>query len=228
MNQDVFGEVLAAMSVARGQGKFANYSGLPSPLLQVGKLKFPQHLSLAGGSITTTPSRYYDIPIFIDRIESFSGVKFHNSGTGNSGHKVKVAIYDESDIGGAGALAKDFGEVTLDGAATLRTLSSSWTPTKVGWYYLRLATDSAVGLWGMAGMYRTSDAGFQVRNDISGLFSVFASTFSANFTTGQYGCDYAAGSYSGFPEATAVASTVTVDGATYSGNVSVPAVALYK
>jgi hypothetical protein len=55
-----------------------------------------------------------------------------------------------------------------------------------------------------------------------------------DIATARYGArqqsqgDYAAGSCSSFPEATAIASTVTVDGATCSGNVSVPAVALYK
>lgn len=216
--------ILPAAVISNASGFTGAYLGLTSPFLDSGKLKFPQHLSNSTGSMTSTGARYYTIPFYIDKIETFSGVKFNNSGAGDSGDKVKVAIYPASSSGGLGTLEKNFGEVTLTAAAAMRTLASSWTPSQTGWFWFRMTSDNPVAFYAMDASYSISNAGIVPRDTPNGLFGIFSSDLSAgNYAALGYGCDYVDGTYANFPESTPLASTASL-----VGGQAIPSLALYK
>jgi len=204
MNQDVFGEVLAALSVAQERGKLSGVYGVPPVKFRSGDLIVPQHLMLSFYPYTYTASLYVEVPIYIERVETFSGVKFHNSTTSNRGAKVKAAIYGETDAGGR-SLAKNFGEVTLDATAALRTLASPWTPDKPGWYFLRSVADGAVNVYGMAASSRIANS----PENWVGAFPPISFKFPRRETSlvgAPYNtfCGYScAGAYGDFPEVVA-------------------------
>ncbi len=193
--------------------------GVPSAPLISGKNLFPPHLSLNGGTFAVTADTYYCYPIYIDKIQSFSGTRCTNSGTGDSGKKIKIALYNDD-----GTLAKNFGEATLTGSSAVLSFASSWTPTRVGWYELRIVSDSAPTLYTMGNVTQVSSAGYFGLPVMNSLFGLIASSWNANYNQYGYAGDSVAGTYANFPESTALTATASFDG---RGN-ACPAVCLYK
>jgi len=96
----------------------------------------PIGYGVMGGATGTnmTATRVYYFPLAIWENHTFSGASVYNSGTSDNGKKYRLMVFNEASGGGPGTLAKDFGEITLTGAAALRTLSSSWAAT-AGMYW---------------------------------------------------------------------------------------------
>ncbi len=70
-----------------------------------------------------------------------------------------MVFNDDLATGGPGTLAKDFGEITLTGAAALRTLTSSWTAAAGAyWAAVWMQLDSAMN--GITPFNFQSAAGF--------------------------------------------------------------------
>jgi len=104
------------------------YGHLGWPKYMAGGWYRPQGYFSNGGSVTTTTNRCYYVLLGVNRVYTFAGASTHNSGTGDNGEKIRLMVFNDDAVnGGPGTLAKDFGEITLTGAAAVRTLSSSWS-----------------------------------------------------------------------------------------------------
>ena len=131
-------------------GRGGSINGLKPPPLLSGTMILPDGFRPDGSWATLTASKYYYAPIYIENLETFSGVKLRDKGTANNGMKIKVAIFSMSDTTGAlTGVAHDFGEVTLDAVEGIETLASAWTPPTVGWYMLAITSDSAADIYSM-------------------------------------------------------------------------------
>jgi hypothetical protein len=189
--------------------------GVTPPPIMSGKFVLPDgYFRGENNTVTLTAARYYYALKYISRIETFSGVKFHDSGTGNNGKKVKIAAFSISSLTGAlSAVAKNFGEVTLDATAGIETLASSWTPTYIGWHVLALTSNSNPVIYSMARGARNSEVGQQPVDVYDSRLGTFATDFFSAITSVNrlynHG-DYAAGTYPNFPEATPLAPTASI------------------
>jgi len=228
MRQDIVGDSLTALTIARNQGKIDG----PPPIKYISDdIIFPQFLIVAG-TFTVTANVYYEIPIYIARVEAFAGVKFRNSGTGNNGDKVKVAMYQEN-ADGTRTRVKDFGEATLDGSAAIRTLASSWTPSSIGWYFIRIVADDAVAFTGACSTARLStgpDIFVTYETDSITNFPRRGTGFwsTGESDRGRPGFYTYTGTYASFPESTGPNATASGSAGLFSGAASIPAVGLYK
>lgn len=203
-----------ASEVFRGGG--GQFYGAAAPRKGAGKLFWPPHMypELSGGGNAKTAGRYYIAPFIVEKVTVFAGAWTYNKGTGSNGYKIKIAAYAEDVDGGAGALAKDFGEVTLTGAEALRQFASSWTATP-GVYYLYLVSDSAPSMFNMNAVKQASAAGMILPNVAANTLGVFVGNFAPSSTNGEptpQG-DYVDGTYANFPEAIALAPTNTITSA---------------
>lgn len=166
-----------------------------------------------GTTVTTTATRRYRVPFVVEHNTTFAGAFCKNSGVGDNGDKVKIAVYSEATSGGAGSLAKNFGEVTLTAAAADRLFASSWSASP-GRYFIDLVTDNAVALYAMTVTVQVSNVGY-LKHDpsIQSMGTVGMPTLSATYATGFPICDYSDTTYANFPESTAIAATTTLYGA---------------
>lgn len=201
----------ASALFAGGGGLF----GVRPPAIIAGKFSLPDgYIRANSNTVTLTASRYYYAYKYVDRIETFSGVKFHDSGAGNNGKKVKVAAFTlDQETGAPNAVAKSFGEVTLDGTAGIETMASSWTPSEIGWHLIALTSDSDPVLYSMARGRHSSAVG-QISADVFDIkLPPFATAFFAEVAnterTYNHG-EYVDGTYTNFPEATPVAPTTSL------------------
>lgn len=218
MNQDIVGAIGVGLRVGRNQGLLGGFvGGVPAPIRMTGTMITP-HWSVNYGTGTTTAGRLYYYPIYIDRIETWLGVKSYNGGTGDSGEVYRVGIYTESSSGGPGSLGKDFGEVTLSGASALRTLTSSWTPTYIGWHYIAIHHNTAASMYYLCGSYPASAAGYEIPGAAFAL-GTLETTGAIVSDVVPYICMYVDTTY-GALASTAVAPT--------NGTKFATAVALYK
>lgn len=125
------------------------FGGLP-PKPITGALYTPPGYTKAGTGVTTTINRCYYIPWVIVRAITFAAAVTENTGTGDNGETYRVMFFnDDAAAGGPGSLAKDFGEVTLTGAAAVRTLASSWAATP-GMYWGAVWHSSSAAMVAMA------------------------------------------------------------------------------
>lgn len=134
-------------------------NGVAPPKYRTGEFIFPHYAQSSATGVTTTATRKYQTKIWLPGNQSFSGIRFNNTGAGDNGEKFTAALYNESASGGAGTLVVNFGEVTLTAAAAVRTLSSSFTTAYSGWYYLHNQYDSASAMSGMESATTYSSAG---------------------------------------------------------------------
>ncbi len=205
----------ASAAYGRGGGIVG---GVPSPIRMAGTSLGP-HWTVDGDALTTTATRLYYYPIWIDRIETWLGVKTSNTGAGDNTKTYRVGIYKEAATGGPGALGKDFGEVTLTGAAALRTLTSSWTPDYIGWHYLCTHQSAVVtGMDAFNGLYLVTSAGW-VNPPLCQAFGTLETAGGVFSGPSVYPFMYVDTAY-GALASTAVAPTNAVT--------SAPAIRLYK
>lgn len=211
------------MSLFGGVGTFL---GRSPPVLMTGKVVLPQYLKPCGTGAPITSGRIYYAPIILPGNITYSGMKTYNSGTGDNGNKIKMAAYFESATGGPGALAKSFGEVTLDGTAAIRSAASSWTPGP-GLYFLAFAGNAAISMYTMISIGRDSAAGYILANPITTMLGGFASDYLAASNDGDIFGDYVSGTYSSFPADPATAPTNTIMGVSVVSAI-MPIFGLYK
>ena len=130
-------------------------------------LYLPQGYYSIGGSFTTTVNRCYYFPFAVNRPYTFAGAVTGNQGTGDNGEKLRMMVFrDDAAAGGPGTLEKDFGEITLTGAAATRTLTSSWAAVP-GLYWGAIWHETAAAMHGMAPHYSDTAAGtFNAMNPV--------------------------------------------------------------
>lgn len=191
--------------------------GVRPPPLITGKFILPDGYRRGHNTtVTLTASRYYYAYQYIDRLETFSGVKFKDSGVGNNTKKVKIAAFTiDQTTGALGSLAKNFGEVTLDAVAGIETMASSWTPTYIGWHILALTSDSNPVICAMARSWTETTAGMMPPDIHDFRLGAFPTEFFAETATTNprpNNGDYKDGTYANFPEATGLAPTASIVG----------------
>lgn len=199
------------------QSLYGLFSGAPGPIKQASRYFWPhQCFPVRTTALTTTAGRYYIIPFYLDRAKTFVGAWCFNSGAGDNGETIKIAIYNESTSGGPGTLAKNFGEVTLTAASAVRNFASSWSATP-GMYYLELVANSALALYSMGTMDMQTDVGQILPSaaNVMGVTTPLAvSAVDYQIPVGEF----VAGTYANFPEATSLTPTTTImndDGGTF-------------
>lgn len=129
---------------------------------------------------TTAANRCWYVPLAISSSHTFSGACLFNSGAADNGKKFRIMVFaDNGAIGGPGVLVNDFGEITLTGAAALRTLSSSWAANP-GMYWIAVWGDSSASMEVMAPYGYETLVGFSVGPGMSS----FLGTFTAPVTGG--------------------------------------------
>ena len=181
--------------------------------MMAGKYYTPPHLFLRNitDSFSTTASRYYVVPFIIEYPVTIAGAWCYNGGTGDSGDKFKMALYEEAQTGGPGAMVKSFGEGTFGASAAINNLVSSYSASP-GRYYLEFVTDNAVTMLMMTSFIQVTVAGYLTPNSAAMTLG-FASppSLSDNQNTTPVG-DYVGGTYANFPEATSLTLTNTLTG----------------
>jgi len=211
---------MARTSTLGGGGGIVN--GVKRLKAFTGQYLYPQHLkSAAAASYTTTANRYVFIPFWLESGDTWTGVAVYNSGAGDTGEKMKIAVYNyDLTTGAPSTVAKNFGEITLTAAAAERKLASSWTVTVSGWYYLTFVADNAFNLYGAAPVLSAVGVGPSITM-ANPRFTGPASQDLGEFTVAYY----VAGTYANFPEATAITPTTDILGV--AGTI-MPSIALYK
>lgn len=119
--------------------------GAPLPKIMSGAGIKPHIFQVdASSGLTTTATRLYYVPIYLPQIYTFAGMKTRNGNTSDNGDTFRMGLYAEATAGGPGSLVNDCGEVTLDASAAIRTLSSSFSNTAIGWHYMAFHSNQAV------------------------------------------------------------------------------------
>lgn len=200
-----------------GGGSGGSLYGVKPPPLMSGKLILPDGYRRGHNvTLTLTAARYYYAYHHVDRLETFSGVKFKDSGTGNNGKKVKIAAFTiDEETGAISTLAKDFGEVTLDGTAGIETMASPWTPSYIGWHILALVSDSNPVICTMARPWIETNAGLISHDHHDQKLGTFTADFFAETATASPRANHGEakdGTYANFPEATGLAPTFSIVG----------------
>jgi len=201
----------ALKSFARVVGFSGQFNGTKAFIAMAGKYFWPNHLRpvASGTTAAMTAARYVYVPFVVEHATTFAGAWCKNSGTGDSGKKIKIAAFYEKDTGGPGALAKNFGEVTLGATSALQNFASSWAAAP-GRYYLGIVSDTAPTMYLMAAADSYTSAGFAPVNVAANSMGILAQVFTTTALHNiQAHHDYVAGTYANFPEATAVAPTAS-------------------
>lgn len=187
------------------------FNGVKTFLPMAGKYFIPPHMRLVASAVTATmtAARYYYVPFVIEYNKTYAGAWCKNATAGDSGKKIKIAIYNESASGGPGTLAKSFGEVTLGAASALQNFASSWAATP-GRYYLAIVSDTAPTMYLMAAADSITTAGMLLPNVAANSMGMLAQVFtSTSLLNLQPHNDYVAGTYANFPEATSLTPTAS-------------------
>lgn len=98
----------------------------------------PMHAN-AGQTATQSNTQIVFIPIWINKPTKINALVFKVSATANTGEKVIMGIYSESESGGVGTLISKSAEVTLTSAAyTTYECSISETTLSAGKYWIAM------------------------------------------------------------------------------------------
>ncbi len=152
------------MGISQGGAatRFGLVAGAPSPKRMSGTMMMPHYAHMVNsGGITTTATRLYFAPIFLDQVDTWLGMRAYNNGAANTGDKLRLGIYTEASAGGPGSLLKDCGEVTLTAAAAVLTATNSFTNTYIGWHYVAIHAQSATPMRVMGAQEQRSDVAYR-------------------------------------------------------------------
>lgn len=154
----------------------------------------------------TTATRVYYFPLTVWEARTFAGASVYNIGVGDNGKKIRLMVFNDNGAsGGPGTLAKDFGEITLTGAAALRTVTSSWTAA-AGFYWGAIWLEQSCTMSVMAAYSYVSAVGVGTGpNFMNYLGTITAPTDTAAYAFFYHYVDTAYGA----APATAVAPTGT-------------------
>jgi len=131
------------VALAQGSNFFSNQN---PPGFITGCYYLPAGYFQGDAAYSSVANRCMYVPLSIPKAKTFAGVCIYNSGAADNGKKFRIMVFRDDGVnGGPGTLEKDFGEVTLTGAAALRTLSSSWAALP-GTYWLTSWADSAASM----------------------------------------------------------------------------------
>jgi hypothetical protein len=185
--------------------------GVPVPKIMSGTGIYPHYtFTFTSTPLTTTATRLYYVPIYLDNLTTFAGIKTYNSGAGDNGETYRVGIYNEATAGGPGSLLNDCGEITLTAAPGLRTAASSFTNTVTGWHYLAIHANSAFAIY--AFVTAMGRAGSQPYDNTNEALPQFGMGSFAGGTNSSYPFLYVDTTY-GALASTAVAPTASINSA---------------
>lgn len=158
--------------------------------------------TVTGTAINTTVNRCFYTPFTVWEPHTFQGVWTENQGAGDNGEVYRMMVFnDDGASGGPGTLAKDFGEVTLTGAAALRLLTSSWAATP-GRYWMAQWHNTAAAMIGMSLWCTAGQEG------VPSMQSMIGTIAPTTLVQGELACHTVDTAYGAAP-ATAVAPTVS-------------------
>ncbi len=127
------------------------YYGIAPPKFRSGQSYLPTGYAITGETIATGAADLYYYPFWCPTTQTFTGAKSWNQGAGDNGETFRMGIYkDDGSGGGPGTLVIDFGQVTLTGAAALRTLASAVTLPGGQWYWFAQHFNSSMSMFGMS------------------------------------------------------------------------------
>lgn len=172
--------------------------------------------------LTSTTTRLYYIPYYFPVAGlSYTGLKCHNSGAGDNADTLRLGVYQASATTGLpSTLVIDAGEITLSGAAAVRTLASAWTAPYEGWGFLALHCNQAAEFYAFTNVSASSTAvGVIFPAPSIQLFGAPSTTFAISNTATNFGAYYVDTAY-GALAASAVAPTAILT--------TCPAVAPYR
>lgn len=195
------------MTTIPAQASFTGPWGMKPPAGVTGAAYNAPGYTSTAGTVTTTANRCYYIPWPIYRPTTFTAAKAFNQGAGDNGEKFRIMFFYDA-AGGPGALAKDFGEVTLTAASALRTLTSTWVVAP-GNYWGAIWHDSASAMYGQTPFWTTSAVGAYAGPSVQNFIGELTSSFSGGSAAH---CHYVDTAYGAAP-ATAVAPTASILGA---------------
>lgn len=225
---DGFGDNVAAIQYAKNKGVIGGGSftgNQPAPRYVTNAYYLPSGYVAGETAMTTTATRCYYFPFAVQHQHTFQSAHVYNSGVGDNGEKIRIMVFRDQD-GGPGALEKDFGEITLTAASSLRSLASTWTASP-GMYWIAVWCDSASGIFGMLTYIAKTDVGsgghgVMTMDQAIGNFGLSSSIASTRAMTQ---CHYVDTAYGTAPS-TAVAPTASVTITPFSASTVVPAVFL--
>lgn len=146
--RSVLSDVFKAFKIGvnRGALSFAR-NGVPPPKYVTGwRYLLTDYYTDQSGGLALAAGVIHYARTYIWEARTFQGISIYNSGTGDNGDTVRVALYTDSAAGPT-TLVKDFGEITLTGAAAERVVSSSFTITQPGWYWIAVHTNQAASYY---------------------------------------------------------------------------------
>lgn len=137
---------------------------------------YPAHYQIivnAAGASTINDLMY--IPYYFDAIDTFTGMGIRNTGTGDSGDKIRLGAYTAHPTTyKPDNLIIDCGEVTISGAAANNLAAASWTTPYIGWGYLAVHFKDATTFQYMTTAFCLTGAGVVVANPTFGCIGLFS------------------------------------------------------
>jgi len=201
MSQDIVGDVGVAMRIAQKAGLLGGaFGGVKSPPFQTSKFYWPHWLVVDAATMTIAANTLYRCWFYVDATTTFLGGWFANSGTGDSGVVLRIGVWDA-----AGNLKKDFGVVTLTGAAATKQAANSVTLTP-GWYQVGLVSSGTPALYTMNTLAFQSNVGLP-SNPLAAKLGSFSIPHSANAVFNIPLGDSASFTYGALPDPITAAST---------------------
>jgi len=121
------------------------FNGVKPPNFVTGtRYTSPVAMNDSAGTLTTTATRLYYYQTYIWQARDFASIETENGGAGDNGDTYRVGVYTHG-TSGPDQLVKDFGEVTLTGAAAKRLLTpgAAMTIGAPGWYWFAFHANQA-------------------------------------------------------------------------------------
>jgi hypothetical protein len=178
--------------------------GAPFIGYDTGVRNLPHYITKTGATLTTTSTRAYYMPYFVQEAVIFSSILTYNQGAGDNGDTYRLAIYANDGTAGPGTLIQDIGQVTLTGASALRTISTTINLEAYAnqWVWVMFHANQAAAMYDM-------QTGTTAAEYINGnvAFGTFGDFFSGNLAASLF--RYVDTAY-GAAASTAVAPTTSV------------------
>lgn len=203
------------MSLIISSGSFG---GAPPPPFQTSHYYLPHWAVYGiGGSLTLTANRLYRTWFYVDETTTFTGGWCANSGVGDNGVVLRIGVWTRT-----GTLKKDFGVVTLTGAAAVNSAANSVALQGPAWYQVGLVSSGTPALYTM----RATDTSQTVTAFLPPLTTRFG-WFSSLPSNADYKLfpvgEYAAFTYGALPDPITAATNTIFN----TANNIFPAIGLY-